>query len=89
VANPNPWRARMEAAAKRKPADLTEARQQAWVVLCVAYERIATSRSSADQRKWCLAYSQLVAMFAKLFEVGEIEARLKAVESLVETMGER
>jgi hypothetical protein len=79
MANPNPWKARLARYQRQPPGDIDALRRHTWAALMVAFEGCATT--DADQRrKALLAYSQLASVYLRLFEVGELDARLQALE---------
>ena len=88
MANQNPWQARLAKALKDKPGDLAQARQRTWAVLCLTYERIGQAEDSDEQRKWVLAYVQVAASYARLYEGDELESRLATVEATLKRLRE-
>jgi HAMP domain-containing protein len=82
--NSNPWKARMGRRLQAKPGDLEAAKCHTWAVLMEAFESIGEAEDSDDKRRWALAYSQLLGNFVRLYEIGEVEARLKVMETSVE-----
>jgi hypothetical protein len=84
VANPNPWKARLARYQRRPPGDIDALRRQTWAALMVAFEGCAAE--DVDQRrKALLAYSQLASSYLKLYEVAELEPRLRALEQAMRT----
>src|SRR5688500_8307943 len=79
MANHNPWKARLARHAKRTPGSIDELRRQAWGVLMIALEDVATTDPDA-RRKAILAFWQGAGVYKGIVEVGEIEARLSAIE---------
>jgi len=80
VANPNPHAARIAKKRARKPGDLSQVLRMLWQALLEAEEVLLES----DNAEWTLkavhAISQSAGQYVKLLEVGELEARLAAVE---------
>jgi hypothetical protein len=81
VANPNPYRARLTKALRRKPGDLDDTRRRCWGVLCLAYDEVAAAEDADTRRKAALAFAQLVGSYTKLYELAELEPRLTAIEA--------
>ncbi len=82
MSNPNPYAARLAAAARRKPGDLDEVRARTWGALLQSYTDIGVS-DPEQRRKALLAYAQLAGVYVRLLEVGEHEARLTKLETLI------
>jgi hypothetical protein len=79
MANKNPWQARLKRHAKRTPGSIDELRRQAWGVLMIALEDVATEDPEA-RRKAILAFWQGAGVYKGLVEVGELEQRLATLE---------
>ena len=81
MADPNadPTKARLAKKAKEKPPNIQAAAQIVWQALETARE--ALSHPTVEMRlKAAHCVFQGAAAFSKLFEVGELEARLTALE---------
>jgi hypothetical protein len=90
VANPDPWKARLALAARRKPGDIAEVRAKLWGGIVVAYDRIGVTEDSDKQRQWVNTLAMACTAYAKLCEASEVEARLSALEKIMEeTRGQR
>jgi hypothetical protein len=87
MANRNPWKARLARHAKRTPGTIDELQRHAWGVLMISLEDIAVDDPEA-RRKAILAFWQGAGVYKGLVEVGEIEARLTALENRL-TLDER
>ena len=81
MANPNadPTRARLAKKAKARPGNIQDAAGAVWDALETARE-ILSSTDTNERLKACHATFQGAQAYAKLFEVGELEARLSALE---------
>jgi hypothetical protein len=89
LANPNPVKARLQKALKQKAGDLEALRQRTWGVLEVSYADVAAAETPDDRRRAILAFVQVAATYTRTYEVGELEARLKVLESFLEAPRER
>jgi hypothetical protein len=78
--NPSPHKARMATKKKHKPASIQD-------VLMIVQEALETARDLLSEKdptmqlKACHGCFQGAMAYSKLFEVGELEARLAALES--------
>jgi hypothetical protein len=81
MANPNPdaLKARMGKKRKRKPGTIHDVLGIVWVALAAAQDALS-SELTTDRLKGCHAVFQGAQAYAKLLEIGELEARLKALE---------
>jgi hypothetical protein len=84
MANPNPYKARLAKALHMKPGDLDATKRRTWGLLCLAYDEVGTAENAEQRRKAMLAYAQLAGAYLKLYEIGEIEPRLRAIERALE-----
>jgi hypothetical protein len=85
MANPNanPTKARMAKKSNRKPGDLQALQRKLWGAILHAEEVLEDASQDKDREltlKAIHALSQCCGQYAKLLEVGEIEARLGALE---------
>ena len=83
MANTNPWKARLTRHAKRRPAPIDQLQARAYGVLMLAYESVATL-DPEQRRKNILAYFRGLTAFVKLRETLELEARLSAIETMLQ-----
>jgi hypothetical protein len=81
VSNSNPWQARLARALKRKPGDIDAIRRRTWAALCLAFDEIADAADADQRRKALLCYSQLAGTYVKLWELAELEGRVRALEA--------
>jgi hypothetical protein len=78
--NPSPHKARMATKKKHKPLNIQD-------VLMIVQEALETARDLLSEKdptmqlKACHGVFQGAMAYSKLFEVGEIEARLQALEN--------
>lgn len=77
--NADPHPARMGRKKRSKPGDLKAAGAKVWRALETA-EALLESEDSAERLKACHAVFQGAAAYARVYEVGELEARLEALE---------
>jgi hypothetical protein len=82
MANPNPHAARMAKKRARKPGNLPQLLRMLWHALLEAQAVLDTA--TADEAELKLravhALSQASRQYAKLLEIGELEAQLSALE---------
>lgn len=85
--NPTTHLARLARKNRRASGDLDGARRRLWRALEMA-EAVLLDAAAADDRTGVLkavhATTQAAAAFARIVEVGEIEARLAAVETAID-----
>jgi hypothetical protein len=81
MANRNPYKARLAKALRNAPGDLDAVKHRTWGVLCLAYDEIGTAENGDQRRKAMLAYAQIAGVYLKLYEVAELEPRLRALEA--------
>ncbi len=81
MANASPHQARLAKKRARKPGNLAALQRLLWRALLTA-EEILDSATEADMQLRAIhAISQASGQYAKLLEVGELEARLAALEA--------
>jgi hypothetical protein len=81
VANPNPFHARMAKKRARKPGDLRALQRMLWRALLEAERVFLESDNDELSLKAVHALSQASGQYAKLLEIGELEARVVALEA--------
>ena len=85
--NPNPHKARAakkKHARLRKTGDLTDMRRELWrAILCAKEVLLDPSSDPSTTLKAVHAITSASTAYARLVEIGEIEARLEAVEELL------
>jgi uncharacterized small protein (DUF1192 family) len=79
--NPNPHHARLAKKRARKPGDMHQVLRMLWQALLEAEEVLLHAEDAELTLKAVHAISQSAGQYAKLLEVGELEARLAAVET--------
>jgi hypothetical protein len=82
--NPNPWHGRLKRKSQRKPGDLHALQRKLWgaILHCEEILEAATLAEDDDKRlKAIHALSQCAGQYAKLLEIGELEARVQALEA--------
>lgn len=79
MANPNPHQGRLAQRRRRKPGNMQALAAKLWGALEVA-ERLLSHPEPATQLRAVHAISQAAGSYARLYEVGELEARLNALE---------
>lgn len=81
MANPNPHAARLSKRRAHKPGNLQAILKILWTAITDAEHLLYTAGDDADLRLRCLhALSQSCGQYSKLLEIGELEARLSALE---------
>ena len=81
--NPSPHEARQAKKRKRKPGNLQAVAVKLWAALEAAEELLAEEDPHL-RLKAVHAVSQVAGSYAKVYEVGELEARLQALEGAQE-----
>ncbi len=83
MSNPNakPLQARLTRKANSKPKNLQDVAQKLWRALETA-EALLEEDSPELRLKAVHAVTQSAAAYARVYEVGELEARLEALEAL-------
>ena len=89
MANPSPHKARMAKKRKRKPGTLLDLQKLLWKALRTAEDLLDGATTLAEegeghegvQLRAIHAISQASGQYAKLLEVGELEARIAALEA--------
>jgi len=83
MANPDPLRARQAKKRRGKPGDLPALLRVVWAALLEADAVLQSTHG--DNPELCLkavhAVSQCAGQYAKLLEIGELEARIAALEA--------
>jgi hypothetical protein len=83
MANPNPHQARQAKRRASKPGTLPQLQLKLWQALCAAEAVLQTATEAELTLKAVHAMAQVAGHYARLLEVGEIEARLAALEAQV------
>jgi hypothetical protein len=78
--NPNPWRARQEKKRIRKPRNLAALQLKVWRALCEAEGVLEGAEDSELKLKAIHGISQCAGQYVRLWEAGELEARVLALE---------
>jgi hypothetical protein len=80
--NPNPYQARIASKRKRRARNgsLATAQRVLWNAILRVEEALETASGTEMVVKCTHALSQSLASYGKLIEIGELEARLKALE---------
>jgi uncharacterized small protein (DUF1192 family) len=78
--NRNPYRARMQKRLQRTPGDLQDVKHRLWAVLLASYDDIVDEPEPQVRRAHYYAFTAIVNTYSKLIEVGELEARIAALE---------
>jgi hypothetical protein len=79
--NHNPLPARLAKKARRKPGDLPALLKKLWGAVLHAETVMETAEDAELRLKAIHALSQCSGQYAKLLEIGELEARLAALEA--------
>jgi hypothetical protein len=80
--NPSPHKARMAKKRRGKPGNLTATQAVLWRAIQAAETILTDAMDEADRQLRAVhAISQACGQYAKLLEVGELEARLAALET--------
>ena len=81
MANPNPVAARLAQRRARQPGNLADVLKVLWTALHDA-EQLMYAADDPELRLRCIhAVSQVAGQYSKLLEIGELEARLAALEA--------
>ena len=80
--NSNPLEARLARRRKRKPGDMKALQAKVWTALEAASD-LLESESLDERLRACHAVFQGATAYAKVLQVGELEARLNEVEAAV------
>jgi hypothetical protein len=83
MANPSPTQARLAKKSARKPGDLRAIQRKLWGAVLHAEEVMERAVEDEVRLRAIHALSQACGQYAKLLEVGELEARLAALEGQV------
>jgi hypothetical protein len=84
--NRSPHQARMGKKLRGKPGDMHQVQLILWHALKRAQGVLDTAVEDDETLKACHAVGQLAGQYVKLLEVGELEARLTALEQALEGM---
>ncbi len=82
--NPDPLKARMAKKRKGRTGDLPALRRKLWVALLHAEDVLENATEPELRLKSIHAFSQTAGQYAKLLEIGELEARLALLEERVQ-----
>ena len=85
--NPNPTKARLAKKSARKPGNLQALQRKLWGAIVHAEEVLEGASRDQDREltlKAIHALSQCGGQYAKLLEIGELEARVAALEAHVQ-----
>ncbi|WP_135230675.1 hypothetical protein [Deinococcus fonticola] len=83
MANPNPVNARLGKKKASKPGNLKEVAGMLWEALETARELLSDD-DTGTRLKAIHALSQTASSYARVYEVGELEARLEALEQAMQ-----
>jgi len=78
--NPNPFEARLGRKRRRKVGDLKALQRKLWGAICDTEELRADAPTVEVRLKTIHALSQAAMVFIKVYQVGELEQRLAALE---------
>ncbi len=81
--NANPLQARMAKKKRQRTGDLPALQRKVWTALLHAEDVLEEAAESELRLKAIHALSQCAGQYAKLLEIGEIEARLQSLEAKV------
>ena len=81
MANPNPFKARQSRKQARKGGTLKEVAGMLWEALEAA-RTLLSDEDTGTRLKAIHALSQTASSYARVYEVGELEARLEALEAV-------
>ncbi len=81
--NANPLKARMAKKKRQRTGDLMALQRKVWTALLHAEDCLEQAEEPELRLKAIHALSQCAGQYAKLLEVGELEARLAELESKV------
>ena len=83
MANPHPdaLHARRAKKRRRKPGDMQAVKAKVWNALCEAEAVLLAAEDAELTLKAVHAVSQCAGQYAKLLEIGELEARVQALEA--------
>lgn len=93
MANPNPYKARLERRRKARKArtggSVEDARKAMWAAVEALEDRVASTAEqegdASELTRLTHALSQAVQTFLKTYEVGELEQRMAAIEAQLES----
>jgi hypothetical protein len=81
MSNINPYRARMAKKSRRKPGDLPALARQLWGAVLHAEEVLEAAGTPELKLRGVHALVQAGAAYLRLLEVGEMESRIKEIET--------
>ena len=81
MANPSPYKARMARRQIRKPGDIHAVMRLLWRALKTAEDILDEAEEPELTLRAIHAISQASGQYAKLLEIGELEARIAALEA--------
>jgi hypothetical protein len=88
VPNPDPFKARLgRRGRRRKVGDLDALRRRLWGAICEADDVIVGAEADELRLKAIHALVQAGLAYAKILEIGEHEARLRAIEDKLRLVG--
>lgn len=82
--NRNPWQGRLSKKRRRKAGDLEQLQKVLWSAIMSAEATLYGAVDAELVLKAVHAIAQASSQYAKLLEVGELEARLSALEERLE-----
>jgi hypothetical protein len=85
--NPDPFQARLERKRRRKVGDLKALQRKLWGAICEADDLVVAAGSAELRLKAIHALVQAGMAYAKVLEIGELEARLQALERCLTDVG--
>ncbi len=78
--NPDPLKARMGKKKRQRTGDLQAIRRKLWIAILHAEDTLEQAEEPELRLKAVHALSQCCGQYSKLLEIGELEARLAAIE---------
>jgi hypothetical protein len=82
--NPNPHRARLARKSARKPGDLRGLQRKLWGAILHCEDVLEAADTPELRLRAIHAMSQATGAYVRVLEVGELEARLTALEKRME-----
>jgi hypothetical protein len=90
VPNPDPFKARLgRRRRRRKVGDLAALQRKLWGAICEADDMLVGAEADEFRLKAIHAFVQAGMAYATVLEIGEQEARLRAVEEQLGLVGKR
>jgi len=87
MANASPYRARLAKRRAHKPGDLNNLTRILWTAIRDAEQLLYTAEDPELRLRCVHALSQSAGQYARLLEIGELEARLEALERAMKGSG--